>query len=203
MSNIFIPEGQHDTIVIFAPGPSLTKEQVGYVMSKGVFTIAIGDAYLLNPFADLLYHCDARWWNYYKGVDEFYGCQRVSLEETPDYPLIKQLVQSRSKVGLDLEKPKIVTGGNSGYQAINLAIHYKPKKLLLLGYDLKHSATGQYNVRGDHPPEIKGKAKTFKSFIRRISTLKEPLDSLGVMVYNCSIDTDLECFHREDIRNVL
>lgn len=201
MSNIFVPEGQFDRVAIMAPGPTLSKEQVSQVIKAGIFTIAIGDAYLINPWADLLYHCDARWWEHYKGVPDFHGCQRISMEAT-SLPQVKQIIKAPQRAGLCFDQSSIVAGGNSGYQAINLAAHYKPKEMFLLGYDMKHDNKGNYNVRGDHPPEIKGKGK-FSSFIARISTLAEPLEHLGISVYNCSLDSDLDCFPRRKLEDVL
>ena len=202
MSNIFMPEGEYSKIAIFAPGPSLTEEDTQKVMAAGWFTIAIGDAYLKNPMTDLLYHCDARWWRYYKGVEDFYGCQRVSLEDVPELPKVKQIIRSRLRLGLELVPPYIVTGGNSGYQTINLAVHYKPKEILLLGYDMKKSLNGDYNVRGDHPKAIKGSTK-FSVFQQKFTHLVEPLDKLGIKVYNCTRDTDLHCFPKRRLEDVL
>lgn len=201
-SKTFMPEGQYDTVAIMAPGPSLTKEQVNAIMKRGIFTIAIGDAYLLNPFADILYHCDRRWWMYYKGVPEFHGCQRVSMEDVPAYPEIKQVIQSPMREGLALQKPYIVAGANSGHQAINLAFHYHPKRIILVGYDMKKAPDGQYNVRGQHPVELKSLGK-FSKFMEKIATLRAPLAQHGVTVYNCTIDTDLQCFAKRDLEDVL
>lgn len=197
-----MPEGQYDHIAIMAPGPSLCKDQVDMIMGTGkFFTIAIGDAHLLNPFADILYHCDARWWDYYKGVPEFLGCHRVSMEPTK-HDEVKQIVKSRTRVGLDLVVPNIVAGCNSGYQAINLAVHYKPKEIILVGYDMKKAADGRYNVRGDHPKEMRSRGK-FSTFIEKIGGLRQPLAKQGIKVYNCTIDSDLNCFTRRDLKDVI
>lgn len=201
MSDIFVPEGQYDTIVIVGPGPSLTKEQCDYVLARGLFTIAVGDGYLLSPYSDILYHCDNQWWECHKSVPDFLGCMRVSLEKTR-FSNVQRINPSKQRDGLTFEPSTVVTGGNSLYQAINLAVHYKPKTIILIGCDLKRASTGQYNVRGDHPSEIKGRAK-FREFIKKISTLVKPLEELGITVYNCSIDSDLNCFRREDLKNVL
>ena len=208
MSELFVPENQHDTIVIFAPGPSLSKEQIDYVMSRPVFTIAIGAAAFKNPFTDILYHCDAKWWRYYKGVPDFHGCHRVSLEDVPELPKIQHLIKSPQRTGIDLSPSTIVTGSNSGYQAISLALHYKPKTIILLGYDMKHDVYGNYNVIGQHPKEIAGpqfirNQNKFKIFAEKIGQLVDPLAELGVTVYNCTSDTDLNCFPKRNLSDVL
>lgn len=200
--NIFMPEGQHDTILIMAPGPSLSKEQVSIAMERNPFTIVIGDAWRMNPFAEILYHCDARWWNHYKGVPDFLGCQRVSMQSTNHNDVVKQIVRAQIRHGLELVKPQIVAGANSGYQAINLAVHYQPKKIVLLGYDMKKAEDGRYNIIGDHPKEIRGRSK-FSTFIEYITELKEPLRKLGITVYNSTPDSALKCFGYRDLRDAL
>jgi hypothetical protein len=193
MSNIYVPEGAYDRIVIMAPGPSLTKDDVDYVMSKGVFTIVIGDVGYVNPFADILYHCDAKWWTHHKGMPDFLGCQRLSIEPVPQHAEVKQLILSKERLGLSTETSTVVGGSNSGYQAINLALHYKPKQLFLLGYDMKKAKDGRYNINGDHHPDIKGRSN-FPVYIRKISTLAPILANHGITVYNCSTDSNLNCF---------
>lgn len=190
-----------DKIAIMAPGPSLTKDQIDMIMRKDYFTIVIGSAVFLNPFSELLYHCDRQWWDYYNGVPEFYGCQRISLENTK-FDNIHTVIESDKKIGLDLTPPRVVTGRNSGYQAINLAVHFRPSKIILVGYDMKKSNSGQYNVIGDHPRSIK-RPSNFKGFIENFRTLPEQLDNLGISVYNCTTDSDLDCFPKENLINVL
>ena len=202
MTGIFEPQGQYDKIAIMAPGPSLNREHIDLIMASGeYFTIAIGDAARLNPFADLMYHCDARWWNHYNGFPEFYGCQRISLEPTISKD-VKQILKSDSRSGLDLRSPYVVTGGNSGYQALNLACHYKPKKIILIGYDMGRAPDGKYNIIGDHPPELNGKGN-FNTFKQKFDTTIEPLAKQGITVYNCSLQSALTSFVRKDLKDVI
>lgn len=199
--NLFKPEGQYDKICIAGPAPSLTKEQCRLTMRPDVFNIVIGDAYRYNRFADIMYHCDAAWWNHYDGVPEFMGCQRVSYENTGRKE-IKHLMGVSPDKGLTLKESCVVTGRNSGYQAINLAAHYRPKKIFLIGYDMKDSSEGKHNIIGDHPIEIK-RQSNFATFIKIMRDIVKPLENLGITVYNCSIDSDLDCFEKRDLKDVI
>jgi hypothetical protein len=63
------------TVVCIAGGPSLTKEQLELVRAArerdAVRVIVINDAYLIAPWADVLYFADARWAKWHvQGVDK-------------------------------------------------------------------------------------------------------------------------------------
>lgn len=194
-------KGQHDTIVIMCPGPSLSEEQVEMVKCTGHYTIIVGDAVLKYPEANIMYHCDARYWHYYDGMPNFKGDLRISLEDTR-LPEVHRVVKAPLRKGIETVAPLVVTGGNSGYQAINLAIHFKPKKIILLGYDMKLGYSGEYSVRGEHPEKIRG-SRNFTKDIERMGWLEEPLKKLGIKVYNCSTNTALTCFPVMDLKDVL
>lgn len=192
---------QRTRIVVMAPGSSLTYQQVANIDTARIFTIAIGDAgRVMYPKADVLYHCDAKWWNYYKGCPEFDGSLKVSLEKT-EYDNILQMRRSPIREGLDLNFPYIVTGNNSGYQALNLAMYCNPKEIILVGYDMK-DRDGRHNVIGHHPKEVK-RPYDFTLFKQKITELASTLDYLGVTVYNCTLDSDLECFPKRKLEDVL
>jgi hypothetical protein len=65
------PEWRGQTVVIVGGGPSLTKEQVdaaGHVVvgRAAPKVIAINNAIELAPWADVLYFCDARWYEWHR-----------------------------------------------------------------------------------------------------------------------------------------
>jgi hypothetical protein len=192
-----------ETVVIAAPGPSLTFKQVELVRQNRtkLISLTIGDVgRAMFTDANILYHCDKKWWDYYQGCPDFEGL-KYSLEQT-DYPEIIKLERSERQDGFDLQYPKIVTGYNSGYQAINLSLYFKPKRIILIGYDLKEGPNGEHNIIGDHPKDIK-RPCNFKLFGDKIKTLVPVLDSMGITVYNCSIETSLDCFPRKNLEDVL
>lgn len=195
--NFFYPEKDH-TIILVAPGPSLNIEQIKQIEQSEHFTITIGDAgRVALPYADILYHCDKKWWDYYDGCPEFHNT-KVSLEETLH---TYQAPRSQVRQGLDLTFPYLVTGNNSGYQAINLAVHFEPKTIILVGFDMQDSR-GRHNIIGDHPKEIK-RPSNFELFRDNIGTLVKPLEELGIKVYNCTADTALNCFPKRKLTDVI
>ena len=192
---------ERSRVIIMAPGSSLSSAQVKMIKDSGLYTIAIGDAgRVMHPDADVLYHCDARWWEHYEGCPEFDGKMKVSLEKTK-YENIHNMRRSPNRNGIDLNFPYIVTGTNSGYQAINLAMYCNPREIILVGYDMK-KRDGKYNVIGDHPKAVKRPAD-FSVYLENMAELRPVLDYLDVKVYNCTIDSDLGCFERKELKDVL
>jgi uncharacterized Rossmann fold enzyme len=83
-------------------------------------------------------------------------------------------------------------GGNSGYQAINLAYHLGAERVILLGYDM-HCHSGQSHWFGDHPKDFASNTQ-YERFIKRFRTIK-PAD-YGIEILNCSRVTALDAFPR-------
>jgi hypothetical protein len=116
-------------IVVAATGPSLTEEVAD--MCRGHRVIAVNDAYRLMSYADVLYACDAAWWKVHKGCPGFAGEKWSShddgsndkLDAAEKYGL--RLVSGANDAGFSRDQSVVhYGGGNSGFQAVNLAIHF-------------------------------------------------------------------------------
>lgn len=190
-----------DTVVICCPGPSLKKEQVDQARDRGHFMIMVGNAWRMNPYADVLYHCDDSWWIFHEGVQGFLGDRKYSLEQT-SYHDVEKLEISPNEKGFDLNYPYIVHGANSGYQALNLALHYGAKKVIFLGLDLKSGPNGEHNIDGDHPPQIK-RDWLVDMYIENFNNSVQYLENMGITVYNCNLDSALNCFPKVELSNVI
>jgi hypothetical protein len=88
-------------------------------------------------------------------------------------------------------------GGNSGYQAMNLAYLWGAKRIVLLGFDCQN-VNGQAHWFGQHPPQL-NRVQPFQIWINHFNHLAKELEAEGVEVINCSPDTALECFRKESI----
>lgn len=181
-------------------GPSLTAADVAACRGHGT-VIAINDAYRLAPWADLLYACDDKWWHWHHGVPDFPG-RKFALEpwrsatRFPDVTILKHT----GVKGLELTGGALRTGKNSGYQAINLAVHLGAVRILLLGYDLQYGAKGQSHWFGEHPD---GAQPPVQTFVPYFTTLVAPLAARGIEVINCSRQTALTCFPQQALETAL
>lgn len=184
-----------------ASGPSLTKADCDYIRSLNIKTIVVNDGYRIAPWADILYACDADWWDthYQAAVKAFKGKKYTKTDKNPalnaakDYKL--QRIKGENADGLG--EKSLHYGKNSGYQAINLAYILGATKIILLGYDM--GVTRQTHWFGDHPKSLQ-KNSPFSDFISAFNRMKPENHNLEII--NCTRQTALTCFPRVALENV-
>jgi hypothetical protein len=180
--------------ICIASGASLKKEDVEYCRGKGK-VYAVKECWKLAPWADVLYAADDDWWDHYDGVKEFQGERWTCNERAAQRHGINHIPYNSDLVwGTD---NVIATGGNSGFQALNLAVMQGAEKVILLGYDMgfhgnKHWWTGQFkrNIRPSN----------YDDWIKKFNKAA-PL--IPVPVINCTRETALSCFERMPLHEAL
>jgi len=186
-----------NTIVIIASGNSLTRADVARVEDAGIEIMGINNAYQICDLA-YLYACDADWWKWHYNHIPSYII-KYSLEKT-EYTDVMQMEKDGIE-GLSKKWPKLKTGQNGGYQAINLAYLMGYKRIILLGYDMQLTK-GKSHWHKDHPGN-NPKEKQFKDWIGNYNGLALLLKKEGVEVINCTRSTALECFKLAKLEDVL
>lgn len=141
------PDWSGQTAVIVASGPSAKDAPLRRLRDTARF-IAVNESWRLCPWADALYACDGAWWRRNDGVPEFAG-----LKLTYEIAAARQF--SLMRVAIDRANHAILTGGdvvgdggNSGFQALNLAINWGAKRVLIVGFDM--SLTNGEHWHGRH-----------------------------------------------------
>lgn len=179
-------------------GPSLTLADVE--ACRGLFVIAINDTVQWAPWANVLLGGDLKWWRWHQGCRSFaglkYTAHRAVLSEFPDV----QVLQKTGIEGAEFDVGKIRTGWNSGYVAIQVAAQFGATSILLLGYDMQPSATGQHHWHGAHPD---GSHPQYRRCLAVFDTLADPLRERGIDVVNCSRSTALRTFPCRPLSSVL
>jgi hypothetical protein len=188
------------TVVCIASGPSLAREDVEFCQGRAP-VVAVNDAYRLAPWADVLYACDSKWWNHHHGVPGCAGLKFALQHQADRWPGVTVLARGPS-VGLDLDPSSLATGMNSGYQAINLAVHLGARRIVLLGYDMQRLPGQPSHFFGEHPRDLR-RDSPYPRFAEVFLTLVEPLRALGVSVVNCSRETALTSFPRMPLSEAL
>jgi len=161
-------------LIVAASGPSLTPELAEKCRGRRV--LAINDAYRLIPWADVLYACDAAWWDVHRGCPSFVGERWSSHgditlpEKTRDRHNDKReaarryglsIIQGSSASGFS-QDPAIIHYQNcSGFQGLNLALHLTGGPIVLIGYDM-HTRNGRHFF-GPHPAPLMNQA-TFEDW---------------------------------------
>lgn len=178
------------SIVCIASGASLTKEDVDYALQNASKVFVVSDVYKIAPKADLLYSCDYQWWNYHR--PDFAG-RKVTLNAKAAEQFNLELVRESDQKWSTVEG-FVATGGNSGFQCLNLATTMKPDRVILLGYDM-HGG----HFFGNHPKEV-DRGSNFERWIDRMNVVA-PI--IPVPVFNCTPNSALECFPKFDLREIL
>lgn len=193
-----------ETVAILGGGPSLSQAQVDQVLAARIPVIAIKDAVRLAPAAPVLYACDEKWWRHYGPAlgPEREGQLRYALQAGA-FPWACAL-RNTGELGLELDPSGLRTGKNSGYQAINLAVHLGARRVVLLGYDmqpdrgprgLRHHWFGAHPYRTAEPP--------YAAFLQCFASLPGPLRAAGVEVLNATPGSALACFPRVALAEAL
>lgn len=196
----------NSTIACVATGPSLCAEDVSALRGSVDAVIVVNDAYRLAPWADALVAADASWWLNHQGVPDFPG-EKWSVNHTSwarlkdRWPDVQRLRPTGDK-GIETDPSAIRTGRNSGYLALNVAVHYGASRILLVGYDMGHRHGQPSHFFGEHPGAMKQRSP-YPMFIDCYQSAVAPLKALGVSVVNCSRSTALTCFPRMTLADAL
>jgi hypothetical protein len=180
------------SVVILGGGPSLTQAQIDFVRGKAR-VIAINNAYLRAPWADVLYAPDARWWRKHGGRLELlaFEGQRCCLDAT-NHPAGAHRLRYRRDV-IWSDRPDEIgrcEHGHAGYQALNMAALAGGDPIILLGYDAHDS--GPANWHNEHPWE---RARNVSAKMRRSFEVGRPeIECRGLRVINCSPGSAIDVF---------
>jgi hypothetical protein len=182
--------------VCLATGPSLTQVDVDYCRGRAR-VLAIKDAIQFAPDADCWYGCDAKVWQHYGDRIMFAG-PKYTLD--PKAARWAQVLQNTGFTGLERAPTGLRTGKNSGFQAINLAVHFGVRLIVLLGYDLQADARGRTHVLPRPYSQI---VSSFLEFLPLFATLVAPLAALKIRIVNASRTSALTCFPRLSLAEAL
>jgi len=164
--------------------------------------IAVNDAYRLAPWADVLYACDLKWWKHHHAKLVGFAGLRFSVDPSAR-GCGAQILRNTGPMGLERDPTGLRTGKNSGYQAINLAVHLGAKRILLLGYDCQRTH-GQDHFFGPHPKPLHVNSPSrFLEFRGLFASLVQPLAALQIEILNLTRETALTCFPRQTLESLL
>jgi hypothetical protein len=182
--------------IVAAPGPSLTTEVAE--ACRGHDVIAVQDAYRRMPFAQVLYGCDTKWWKFHKGVMDFEGEKWTSHgpNSSNDKSKILDVFGLNAVAGwpgdvFSTDPTCIRYGNNSGFQAVNLAILFGAKRIVLVGFDMRHHE-GVHHFFGNHPAPLHNPTN-YGRFIASFSRASAKLPD-DVQILNATPGSALRCF---------
>lgn len=144
---------------------------------------------------------DRAWWNTYGARLERNSDSELwttNREAARVYSL--QHINGEPGDGVPKRHNAICLGGNSGYQAVALAIHFGAARIVLLGYDMRNAGKLKH-WHGDHVGLGNPLPAKFAPWIASFRVLAAAVP--GVAIVNASRETALDCFPRVTIESAL
>lgn len=187
------------TAICIASGPSLNRDDVEYCRGKGrVYTIK--EVGLMAPWADVLYAADTDWWDQNpERWRDFQGEKRTVSKAAADrHGLI--YLEAKTQLKWSTTPGALATGGNSGFQALNMAVLDGADRVILLGYDYGYDPARQDKHWWDKEHPRNSRQSNYAEWNRRLAAAA-PL--IPVPVLNATAETAITCFPLVNLREVL
>lgn len=208
-----------ETVVCIAGGPYLSETDLALV--EGRFpAIAVNDAYLVAPWADVVYFADHRWWKWHTdGIAKRFAWANFSKEEQrAAFAAFKGQKCTIENTGMMISDPEVFmlhnlgseglcekpnglhTGSNSGYQAMNIAYLAGAKRILMLAYDMRFAGRSTHAHDGHphkHPEDV------YSGYARNFKTMLPQLTRAGVEVINCTPGSRIDAFPIRSLASIL
>lgn len=198
------PDWKGQDVAIVASGPS-TKNAGVALLNGRMRVIAIKKSVEIAPFADVVYGCDGPWWRSVRGLPDFkglklaydtgvcneFGLQQVSIPNPKSNELLFE------KIGT------VGASGNSGFQALNLALQFGAKRVLLVGFDM-HGRSGEHwygrnHWAGGNNPTL----DNYRRWALGFEGSAKMIADMGVQVINASPMSELKSFKKMSVEDAL
>lgn len=195
------PDWSGQIAAIVASGPSAKKGNLNLL--KSVRVMAIKKSFELVPFAEVVYGCDGPWWRSVNGLINFRGLKlSYDVAVTGQEFGIGQVKIPNNKCDQLLfdEIGTVGAGGNSGFQALNLALQFGARKILLIGLDA-HGSYGHEHWYGrntawkmNNPDE-----NNYRHWRAAFKGVSGKIKEMGGDVINTSLGSSIDCFPKMSI----
>lgn len=174
--------------------------------------IAIKENVNIYPAADMVYGCDAAWWRHRKGLPDFTGLRVCWAPEIPrEFPgvaAVKIRMKTASpptyidKLVLD-STDEIGGGGNSGFQAMNLALRFGSRRIILVGFDMTDRGGVHWYGRNTWHAATNPTDTAFARWLQAFAHSMAEIQRIGAEIVNASAMSALNTFPRRSIEDAL
>lgn len=191
----WFPDWKDKYVAVIASGPSTNKADVE-LMKGRLPVVAIKKNVEIAPWADMVYGCDDPWWRHMHGLPDYKGLKvRYSLGVS-NRPSGFHYIDVRTTADkLIFETPGLVgSGGNSGFQVVNLLAQIGVRGMLLIGFDANPKSKvhwyGRNNWTNANNPDL----HNFRRWQIAFTNAARQLEACRIEVINASRFTVLDCF---------
>ena len=160
--------------------------------------LAVKEAVELAPWAEMVYGCDAPWWRHRQGLPRFKGIRAAYAGNglsAAEYPGLRRILIEDKRRDEIIFAPtgSVGSGGNSGFQALNLAVQFGAMRIILCGFDMDDRGGKHFYGKNTWSLAHNPGESNFKRWQAAFNRAAEQLDGI-VEVINCSPLTALRCW---------
>lgn len=206
-----IPDWSDQIAVVIASGPSATHAGIEQLRERtDIRAVCVNDSWRLAPWGDVLYATDWQWWHaHYQASTAFAGVRLSSTRKriARDFPGVSEvpvaLVGDDRRPTFILEpKGLIGSGGNSGFQAMNIALQTGARRLIMVGFDM--TLSGGSHWHGDHKNGLGNpRADLMEKWRNVLDGQARRLQDRGIDVINASPVSALKNYRKATIKEAL
>lgn len=197
------------TAYIIGGGPSVNQMDLSLIKDKHV--IGVNNSYLLGSWVDVCWWGDMTWldWHKQKLSKLYHGlvatCNQNSNVIKRNQNWIKFFARGKP-MGIDDRPGYISWNRNSGCSAINLAVNFGAKRVVLLGFDMSDAPDGKTHWHEGHKKAKKSKKKNnspYERFRKTTTFIAKDAARLKVEILNASPVTTITVFSRVNLEDVV
>lgn len=204
-----------ECVAIVGAGPTAKTAGVEKLRDR-IHVVVVNESYRLAPWAEILYCADTEWWNFRKKEINGFGGLKLSVDPTsrvdrigpdPDVPGLQYLrVAKERNIYVNefrfTKAGEVGSGGNSGFQMINLSAQMGATGIALIGFDM--SAAGGIHWHGLHPNALRNPDHgRMQEWRKDLDAGAPKLKKEGIDVVNCSPMSALTAFPKMTIDQML
>jgi hypothetical protein len=168
--------------------------------------IAVNMAYKLGDWIDVLFFGDDDFWKTRKEEIIAFNGLRVSFESEKIRDSRVKLVarNPRKKQGITFAPAGLLSWNfNSGAAAINLAIQFGAKRIILLGFDMQLDQNNNQHWHKVYSSPLDVIKESMKKHLQGFSVIAKDIEGTGIEIINCSLNSAIQCFRKANIWEIL
>lgn len=166
--------------------------------------IAVNVAYKIGPWIDVMFFGDTSTWTDEKNNLQFFKGLKVScaggLEKERSLKWMAR--EPRKKIGISDNPSLLAWNHNSGSAAINLAVHFGVKRIILLGFDMKLDANKNQHWHKMYSSDLKLVERTMAKHLAGFPQMKADLDRMHIEVLNANPDSKIDVFRKLNFKDI-
>lgn len=198
-----LPDWSGEPCIMVASGP--TARLADLTLSRGrARHIAVNTSFRLCPWADLLYAADYTWWRAHRSEVAGFAGLKVGSAGLRHAGIAGgvELEATEAGDGFSREPGRVAHLGNSGAQALNLALLMGCRRIVLVGYDMRSRFGLHWHA--PHAGRLANPGdELLAGWAARLDAAAPGLADFGAEVVNASVVSALRAFRKMPFEEAL